>query len=286
MRALVVVAMVLAGVSLPSVVTSSAVARPACPETEVSQPPDSKASGDSAGGYFIVEAETSTPSPDAPECPKEGTPGPSYLVEEACPESMVSQSACISQRCDPGETSMVRFPIVNGVADRSDPSGFCAGPADPFTVRSGQVLREIRRIGLPASKLSVQPPGGRTLVNFDTIFSTTAERVERTITVAGIRVGVRIWPSAYAWHWGDESDPMTSEEPGRPYEAGLPMDSYITHQYVDADVTVEPRVDVTFAAEFRVRNGAWQPVDGTVTIEGLPASLRIVEARPVLTGSD
>lgn len=124
------------------------------------------------------------------------------------------------------------------------------------------------------------------LVSFDTIFSTTADRIERRIRVAGIPVAVRIWPSAYTWHWGDKTLPETTEESGRPYERGVPMEDYITHQYVDAHVTVQPRVDVTYAAEFSVRGGAWQPVDGTVTIDGSPASLRILEARPMLTGAD
>ena len=37
-------------------------------------------------------------------------------------------------------------------------------------VTSSAVFRALRRIGLPASELVVQPPGGETLVNFDTNF--------------------------------------------------------------------------------------------------------------------
>ena len=63
------------------------------------------------------------------------------------------------------------------------------------------------------------------------------------------------------------------------------MNSYITHQYTDADVTVHPSVDTTYSAEYSVDGGPFQPVIGTVTIEGDAAGLRVVEARPVLTGS-
>ncbi len=45
-----------------------------------------------------------------------------------------------------------------------------------------------------------------------------------------------------------------------------------------------PRVDTTYAARFRVGNGPWRDVDGTVTIPGQAQGLRVVEARPVLVG--
>jgi hypothetical protein len=63
------------------------------------------------------------------------------------------------------------------------------------------------------------------------------------------------------------------------------MDSYITHQYTDANVTVHPRVDTTYSAEYSVDGQPFQPVIGTVTIDGAPVSLQVVEARPVLTGT-
>jgi hypothetical protein len=44
-------------------------------------------------------------------------------------------------------------------------------------------------------------------------------------------------------------------------------------------------VAVTYSARFRVDGGAWQDVDGTVTIDGPPASLRIAEATAVLSGN-
>lgn len=45
-----------------------------------------------------------------------------------------------------------------------------------------------------------------------------------------------------------------------------------------------PSVDTTYAAEFRVGSGAWQPVPGTVTIPGAQVALEVVEATPTLVG--
>ena len=64
------------------------------------------------------------------------------------------------------------------------------------------------------------------------------------------------------------------------------MTDYISHQYTDAQVTVQPRVDTTYSARFRVNGGAWQDVAGTVTIDGAPVELRVVEAQPQLVADD
>ena len=153
------------------------------------------------------------------------------------------------------------------------------------TLTPGRVAEAFRRVPLPPARLVVQPPGGKTLVNFDTIFSTGAQPFERTVRLLGHEVVLRIRPSSFSWHFGDGSEPMRTSEPGRTYQRGLPMDSYITHQYEHASVTVHPRVDTTYSAEYSVDGQPFQPVIGTVTIDGVPATLRVVEARPVLTGT-
>ena len=47
---------------------------------------------------------------------------------------------------------------------------------------------------------------------------------------------------------------------------------------------MSPRVDTTYAAQFRVNGGPWRDVDGTVTIPGSPTRLQVVTASPVLVG--
>lgn len=162
-------------------------------------------------------------------------------------------------------------------------------PCDPANAEEPSidevVSHALRRVELPESRLVVQPPGGKTLVNFDTIFSTDAKPFERTVRLLGREIVLRIRPSSFSWHFGDDSEPLSTAEPGRAYRRGLSMDSYITHQYTDANATVHPRVDTTYSAEYSVDGQPFQPVIGTVTIDGAPVSLRVVEARPVLTGT-
>lgn len=158
-------------------------------------------------------------------------------------------------------------------------------PTDAVVVDiPGQVANAFRRIPLPAQHLEIQPPGGKTLVNFDTIFSANAEPFTRVVHLLGRRVELRIWPSSFHWVHGDGTS-QASDHAGRPYARGVSMSEYITHQYTDAETTVTPRVDTTYAAEFRVGSGPWRRVDGSVTITGPEGQLQIVQARPVLVGN-
>ncbi len=145
------------------------------------------------------------------------------------------------------------------------------------------VLRAFRRIPLPESQVVIQPPNGRTLVNFDTIFSTQAEPFTRTIRLLGHRVELDIKPTTFHWWHGDASTAVT-DWPGMAYARGTPLDAFITHRYLDAVVTVHPRVDTTWSATYRVDGGAWRDVGDTVTITGQPAALAVLEAAPKLVG--
>ncbi|WP_182525895.1 hypothetical protein [Nocardioides dongkuii] len=148
---------------------------------------------------------------------------------------------------------------------------------EPIEITNAMVARAFRRIPLPASVLNVQPPGGETLVNFATNFFTEAEPFERSVTLVGQRVDLRIWPSSFGWSFGDGTE-TTTTEPGAAYP-----DLEITHSYLRAG-RVGARVDTTYSAEFRVNGGAWEPVDGTVTMAGTPVGLQVRTASPTLVG--
>jgi hypothetical protein len=88
---------------------------------------------------------------------------------------------------------------------------------------------------------------------------------------------LRIWPAGYGWWFGDGATRQTVGA-GSPYP-----DLEITHRYLSKG-RVAPRVDTTYAAQFRVNGGPWRDVAGTVMIPGGARGLRVVEARPVLVG--
>lgn len=165
-----------------------------------------------------------------------------------------------------------RFDQLAQRCEGSEPEAFV-----PPTVTPGMVLEELRRVGLPAVEIEIQPET-KTLVNFDTIFFTDPQPVDVDLTILGQAVQVRATPTTYVWEFGDGSS-LTTGTPGAAYPS-----KEIVHRYLDADVTVEPSVSVVYGAQFQVGGGAWQDVGGTVSIPGPPEGLRVVEAVGVLSG--
>ncbi|WP_322937849.1 PKD domain-containing protein [Nocardioides bizhenqiangii] len=156
-------------------------------------------------------------------------------------------------------------------------SYWCPSDGGPPVVTDDVVATAFRRISLPPSTFSIQPPGGQTLVNFKTNFFTEERTLNRTVTLLGQRVDLRIWAHSYTWHFGD-GESITTSKPGAPYPKLL-----ITHNYLKKG-DYRPAMDTTWVADYRVGGGAWQSVPGSVTIEGAPANLEAIEARPTLVG--
>ena len=126
----------------------------------------------------------------------------------------------------------------------------CVEPGDEPVqqqVTQAAVLRAFQRIPVPASEVVIQPPGGETLVNLDTIFSTQAEGFTRTIGLLGHRVDLDITPAEFRWVNGDGTVQVT-DWAGKPWAKGTPLGEFITHRYDDADKSVQPRVDTTWTA--------------------------------------
>src|SRR4051794_2409067 len=170
------------------------------------------------------------------------------------------------------------IPCSPGTLTATTPqAGAAAGRAARPQVTPGLVLTELERIGLPSLRARTQPRD-KTLVNFATIFYTTPHTVARTVTLLGQAVQVEARAVSFTWHYGD-GDVEVTEEPGAAYPA-----KDITHKYLHAHVTVRPSVDVGYTGRFRVGDGPWQVIPGTVTIAGPVTPLRVSEATPVLSG--
>lgn len=229
---------------------------------------ETKSVGEAPGSPATAEADSSKPLCSTVEV---GTP---------CRENYVCYP-------EPFLDSPGSLRIYSGVLIHGWPFGVVGG-CDPSVGRapslSSLVRAEFERIPLPAQRVTIQPPGGRTLVNFDTILSVDAEPFTEVVRLLGRRVELRIEPSSFLWVHGDRTT-QRSVSPGRAYARGVAMSEFITHSYAGTGV-VQVRVDTTYSAQFRVGAGPWRPVEGTVTIEGVSVPLEVVEARPVLVGTD
>lgn len=157
-------------------------------------------------------------------------------------------------------------------------------PAQVAVLTPGRILEAFRRVDVPEPSLTVQPPGGRTLVNFDTIFHTDTEPFRASVQLLGRRVEFDIRPAEFTWRLGD-GQTLTTDDPGRPWREGLPLSAYVSHRYLEAG-DVQLQLETTWTAEWRVGGGAWQPVEGTVTTQSAPQPLEVTTARPQLITYD
>ena len=171
---------------------------------------------------------------------------------------------------------------------RSD--AFCAGTnstasctspeeaARPSQLIDGDGGDCVQHVPLPANRVNIQPPNGRTLVNFDTNFYTDSAPLTRTVTLLGRRVTLHITPASWTWTFGDGTT-TTTTTPGAAYPA---LD--ITHTY-QRQGHVDPSVATTYTATYTVDGGPARPVPGTVTIPGPSTPLQVVTARPQLNAA-
>lgn len=148
----------------------------------------------------------------------------------------------------------------------------------------GRILEAFRRIPLPDAPLEIQPPGGETLVNFDTILHTQAEPFQETVQLLGRQVTFDITPATFTWSLGNDQT-MTTTDPGRPWAPGTPMDAYVSHRYTQAG-PVTLQLTTTWTARWRLGNGPWRDVDGTVTMTSPAQDLQVRTARPQLVSYD
>jgi hypothetical protein len=185
---------------------------------------------------------------DTPTCRSDGHPGQVYDVFED--GALLDWQACLTKR---------EARHLGGVT-----------PA--------MVERAFRRLAWPASELVVQPPKGRTLVNFDTNFYTAnTQPTTRTVTLIGQRVTIEATPVSYTWRFGDGAI-QTSTDPGAAYPA-----LRITHRYTRVG-ELGPSVDTTYRGRYRVGNGTWKSIPDTLTVPGAPVALQVVSATPHLVG--
>lgn len=228
--------------------------------------------GPQGNGYAVSVTEGSSDSSSGSASSVSDSPG-TYHQEPAC------EGVCSGIRTCPDGTIQIHSWIALPDGSTTNESYWC--PAEGATapvVTDSAVAMAFQRIPLPPSTFQIQPPGGRTLVNFETNFFTRSDQtLNRTVRLLGQRVDLRIEAHSYTWHF-DDGETITTSKPGAPYPR-----LQITHNYLQTG-RYGPALDTTWVADYRVNGGAWRPVPGSVTIEGAAAQLRAIEARPTLVG--
>lgn len=226
---------------------------------------------DAEGNGYAASVTETTPDTDLGGASSASDPIGTYHQEPAC------DGVCSGNLTCADGTFQIHSWVVLPDGTTTGHSYWCPSEGSTPAITDGLIATAFRRIPLPPSSFTIQPPGGRTLVNFETNFFTEERTLDRTVRLLGQRVDLRIRAHSYTWHFGD-GETITTSRPGAPFPKLL-----ITHNYLRTGA-YRPAMDTTWVADYRVGGGAWQSVPGSVTIEGDPANLRAIEARPTLVG--
>jgi hypothetical protein len=145
----------------------------------------------------------------------------------------------------------------------------------PAVLIAGILTRGFADLPLPRGAVAVRPPGGQTLINIDTHFSTsTSTQLLPVRAILGKQVTVLAQAERYDWHWGDGT---ISGNAGAGSEA-----SPVLHEYSQAG-SVGPYVSVTWSGTFTIAGDpTTYAIDGTATTDGPPAALAVRLARSEL----
>jgi hypothetical protein len=200
-------------------------------------------------------------------------------AHEHCPP--VAETSSVEAVENPPPTSIGRDPICVATAMSlgEDSAEFCDEPVDEVevSITPGLIAQAMRAIPVPAANIGVEPPNGRTLVNFDTNFFTDVGEFERQFSLLGQRVTLRLIPDAYQWNFGDGTS-LTTRTAGARYP-----NLEVTHRYA-AKGLAKPSVDVTWKAIYRIGAGPWADVPSSVIRPGDAVDLQVLTATPTLVG--
>jgi hypothetical protein len=153
------------------------------------------------------------------------------------------------------------------------PRNFCLGPAKvgvpSVAAIAGVISRDFKNL-VVRKGVAVVRPGGTTLVNYATEFSTTAGTyVLAPLTILGRRVVITAIPQRYDWYFGDGA--ATADGTAGP----------LRHSYPKSG-TVGPYVVTTWTGTFTVDGGPQREVFGTALTTGDATPLTVKEARAEL----
>lgn len=229
--------------------------------------------GDSSFQVSITDANT------APSAPSDGPEGPAvapvtapvhiepghYVTVDVC--NLNGEPAC-GDTCPDGSIKTVTY-FLPEVGQPTDFEPSCPGPT---TV---DVEHAFKEIPMQPSVIHVQPPGGETLVNFDSVFFTDPFTQDVTKRPLGVPVAFHITVQKYIWHFGDGGS-VTTTDPGAAYP-----NQTIVHRYLTKG-PVSVTLETVFQADYSIDGGPQTHLADTVTRVSAPQRLTVLTATPHL----
>lgn len=217
-------------------------------------------------------------SPNPPKEPKQGKERTGTRYQVPCTLEPMACHSHVPTCQEPGKRTMVytRLEIYGGSRwERAPgPAGewtfdgvVCRKPAEPQGPTEGDVWSALVEFGIPGGKTIIEPPNGKTLVNFETNFYTTKRGDTLPLQVGPYLVDIKAKAASYEWHWDDDTRNTTTTGPG--HEA---PEVEITHRYTELG-DYDPSVTIHYDVWWRENGTAdWQKFDGTLEASTSPTT--------------
>lgn len=155
----------------------------------------------------------------------------------------------------------------------------CRTPVEAAEAVITFTLADFRRLPLPPGDATVQTAANnQVLVRTRTNVYVDAPEQTYDVTLLGTPVAVRAVPVQYNWDFGDGTEALTTTDPGAPYP-----DLTTWHTYEsggDHAITLT----TSYAGEFSVAGGPFQPIAGTADITGPPLPVTVITTDNRLVG--
>ncbi|QGH69481.1 hypothetical protein [Pseudactinotalea sp. HY158] len=150
----------------------------------------------------------------------------------------------------------------------SDDPWAAGPPEEPIDIVAAVLARiELATFTIEPSPIHVQPAGGQVLVGMYTIFYTEPTVQRFSTRLLDRRVVLEVEPVQYVWDFGDDTDPVTTTDPGQAYPQHT-----ITHTYT-SQATVTPELATRWVGRVWIEGiGGWFAVrgQGLTTGHGTP----------------
>ena len=223
-----------------------------------------------------------------------GATGPRPVVKYviACPGNSVDTPAeavmCAQAvaACDPPRLLHWRYAAPAGQALRLDGTRCLTGAeaaAGDGAAFPGFTVEDLRRLPLPPGGVVLEPGNGYALTGVPLNAVAEAAALVLPADVAGFAVQVRATPVSYAWDFGDGTVLGPTADPGQRWAPGRGGGAAggVQHTYL-AGGAVGVVLTTTYAGEFSVDGGAFQPVVGTAEVASPAVALDVLEGRGAL----
>lgn len=205
--------------------------------------------------------------------------GHHYRVEPQCAHVRPDGSCRAEKACRSGGEPGIWYSLYR------DGTGFgkvCLNPQEQAglgVITTAMVQRAFRRLTWPEPELVIQPPGNKTLINFETLFysTTPAGPTSQTVRLLGQRVTIQASPATYTWHSDPAGESWQTDDPSQRYRSGDDAEQ-LNHYVYEHPGDFRPSLDVTYTGRYRIGGGPWQDIPGDLTLDGPTQPLRVVEA--------